>query len=100
MIVHAAMTISCGEQGVLSAYQDDEYVSHTRSRYSILPAISLSGVLYIDIIARSWNGEEFSRYLDALLDRMQPYPNPNSVLVMDNSSVHHFQGVREKVEAR
>ncbi|VDC02747.1 unnamed protein product [Peniophora sp. CBMAI 1063] len=71
-----------------------------KKRYSILPAISLSGVVYLDIIARSWNGEQFDRYLDALLDMMQPYPNPNSVLVMDNSSVHHFEGVRQKVEAR
>lgn len=69
-------------------------------RYSILPAISLSGVLYLDIIARSWNAEQFNSYLDVLLDRMQPYPNPNSVLVMDNSSVHHFEGIREKVESR
>lgn len=31
---------------------------------------------------------------------MNPYPQPNSVLVMDNAIVHHFDGIREMVEAR
>ncbi|KAJ7108312.1 hypothetical protein C8R44DRAFT_596825, partial [Mycena epipterygia] len=58
-------------------------------RYSILPAISLDGVLHIDIIARSWTAVEFRNYLDVLLDVMNPFPQDNSVLVMDNASVHH-----------
>jgi hypothetical protein len=31
---------------------------------------------------------------------MNPYPEPNSVLVMDNASTHHFDGIRDLVEAR
>ena len=31
---------------------------------------------------------------------MQPYPLPNSVLVMDNTIIHHFNGIQELVEAR
>ncbi|KAI0686018.1 hypothetical protein BC835DRAFT_1202141, partial [Cytidiella melzeri] len=69
-------------------------------RYSVLPAISLSGVVYLDIIARAWNAELFSRYVDNLLVMMNPYPAPNSVLVMDNVSLHHFAGIRAKVEER
>ena len=34
------------------------------------------------------------------MDNMQPYPNRNSVIIMDNASVHHFEGVQEFVEAR
>ena len=69
-------------------------------RYSILPAISLDGVLHLDILTRSWTGAEFERYLDVLLERMNPFPLPNSVLIMDNASTHHFEGIREFIEQR
>lgn len=62
-------------------------------RYSILPAISLDGVLHLDIIMRSWTAVEFENYLDVLLDIMNPFPGDNSVLVMDNASVLHFKGI-------
>ncbi|KAJ6571587.1 hypothetical protein B0H19DRAFT_914223, partial [Mycena capillaripes] len=58
-------------------------------RYSILPAICLDGLLHLDILTRSWTAVEFEHYLDILLDRMNPYPQDNSVLIMDNASVHH-----------
>ncbi|KAJ6479790.1 hypothetical protein C8R45DRAFT_795940, partial [Mycena sanguinolenta] len=32
-------------------------------RYSVLPAISLDGVLHLDIITRSWTAEEFEQYI-------------------------------------
>jgi hypothetical protein len=66
------------------------------SRYSILPAISLDGVLHLDIITRSWTAEQFRQYMD----QMNPYPLRNSVLIMDNASTHHFDGLREMVEGR
>ncbi len=69
-------------------------------RYSILPAISLDGILHLDILTRSWTAEEFESFVDILLDKMNPYPQKNSVLVLDNASVHHFEGLREMVEAR
>jgi len=69
-------------------------------RYSILPAISLDGVLHLDILRRSWTSLEFRAFVDVLLDSMNPYPQPNSVLVMDNAIQHHFDGLREMVEAR
>lgn len=72
----------------------------TLYRYSILPAICLDGVLYLDILTRSWTAAEFREYLDTLLDLMNPFPQDNSVLVMDNASVHHFDGIREMVEGR
>lgn len=70
------------------------------SRYSILPAISLDGVLHLDVITRSWTAEEFEQYIETLLDNMNPYPQRNSVIVMDNASTHHFDGIREIIEAR
>ncbi|RPD67716.1 hypothetical protein L226DRAFT_422876, partial [Lentinus tigrinus ALCF2SS1-7] len=64
----------------------------------ILPAISLEGVLYLDILTCSWTAEQFRKYVETLLTVMQPYPMPNSVLIMDNAIVHHFDGIRELVE--
>jgi hypothetical protein len=72
----------------------------TISRYSILPAISLDGVLHLDIMTRSWTSVEFRKYIDTLLDQMNPFPQRNSVLIMDNATTHHFEGLREMVEAR
>ncbi|KAI0266033.1 hypothetical protein BGY98DRAFT_926750, partial [Russula aff. rugulosa BPL654] len=66
----------------------------------ILPAISLDGVLHLDILTRSWTGIEFSAYINVLLDNMNPFPQRNSVIVMDNASAHHFEGLREMVAAR
>jgi hypothetical protein len=70
------------------------------SRYSVLPAISLDGVLHLDVITRSWTAEEFEQYIETLLDNMNQYPLRNSVIVMDNASTHHFDGIREIIEAR
>jgi hypothetical protein len=69
-------------------------------RYSILPAISLDGVLHLDILTSSWTAEEFHAYVEVLLTRMNPYPQPNSVLVCDNAIAHHFNGLCEMVEAQ
>ncbi|KAH9887619.1 hypothetical protein C8Q73DRAFT_656586, partial [Cubamyces lactineus] len=69
-------------------------------RYSILPAISLDGVLHLDILTHSWNATEFEKFIDVPLDNMNPWPQKNSVLVMNNASIHHFEGLRQIVESR
>jgi hypothetical protein len=63
-------------------------------RYSILLAISLDGVLHLDILMRSWTADEFRSFVNVLLDKMNPYPEKNSVLVLDNASAHHFNDLR------
>ena len=69
-------------------------------RYSILPAISLDGVLHLDILTRSWTADEFRPFVEVLLGRMNPYLQKNSVLVLDNASAHHFEDLCELVEGR
>ncbi|KAG2063699.1 hypothetical protein BDR04DRAFT_959368, partial [Suillus decipiens] len=54
----------------------------------VLPALSLSGILLVDIIEGSFTKRRFSQFIDALLDQMNPFPGPNSVVVMDNCSIH------------
>jgi len=48
----------------------------------------------------SFSGEEFRDFVEGVLDRMQPWPMPNSVLVMDNASIHKVPGIQEMVEQR
>jgi hypothetical protein len=69
-------------------------------RYSVLPALSLSGVLLVDIIEGSFTKRRFSKFIDALLDQMNPFPGPNSVIVMDNCSIHISALVQEMILER
>jgi hypothetical protein len=71
-----------------------------RCRYSILPALSLDGILHLEVLDHSFTGDEFCDFVEGVLDRMQPWPLPNSVLVLDNASIHKIPGLREMVEAR
>ncbi|KAJ2932941.1 hypothetical protein H1R20_g4170, partial [Candolleomyces eurysporus] len=69
-------------------------------RYSILPALSLDGILHPDVIPRSYTAEIFNGFIEGLLDNMNPFPAPNSVIVMDNASIHKSEDLRRMVEAR
>lgn len=70
------------------------------NRYSILPAISLDGVLHLEVLDHAYSGEDFASFIRGLLDQMQPWPLPNSVIVMDNASIHKVPGIREMIEER
>ncbi|KIK55722.1 hypothetical protein GYMLUDRAFT_175298 [Collybiopsis luxurians FD-317 M1] len=67
----------------------------TCTRYSILPAISLNGVLYLDILTCSWTSKLFKEFISALLDNINPFPQQNSVIIMNNASTCHCEGIRE-----
>lgn len=69
-------------------------------RYSVLPALSLGGLLWIGTTLGSFNGPLFIQFLDGLLAHMNPWPEKNSVLVMDNCAIHHIPGVKERCEQR
>jgi DDE superfamily endonuclease len=66
----------------------------------ILPALSLAGILHLEVLDHSFTGEEFTDFIESILDCMQPWPLPNSVLVMDNASIHKVAGIHEMVEER
>ncbi|KAJ3845770.1 hypothetical protein EV368DRAFT_7353, partial [Lentinula lateritia] len=69
----------CGER----ARKSDFFIR--KKQYSILPAISLSGVLYLDVYDHSVKAIDFNIFGNALLDQMNPFPGPNSVIVMHNA---------------
>ncbi|CAD6951500.1 unnamed protein product, partial [Tilletia caries] len=69
-------------------------------RLSCIAALSADGLFAPWAVRGSFNGDRFCSYLRTeLLPRMQPYPAPNSVLVLDNASFHRSSEVKELVES-
>jgi hypothetical protein len=62
--------------------------------------MSLAGILHLDVFPCAVNGEIFNTFIEGLLDVMSPFPGPNSVLVMDNASIHKTEGLAAMIEAR
>lgn len=54
--------------------------------------------MHLEVLDRSFTGEEFTDFVHGVLGQMNPWPLPNSVLVMDNASIHKAPGIREMVE--
>ncbi|KAF9236799.1 hypothetical protein BU15DRAFT_49606, partial [Melanogaster broomeanus] len=55
----------------------------------VLPALSLNGsIIHCETVEGSFCTEMFSQFIQGLLDEMQPYPAPNSIIVMDNCQIH------------
>lgn len=69
-------------------------------RYSVLPTISLDGILDIKIIKGSFDSDSFTRFIDGLLCHMSPFLGPNSVIVMDNCHTHKSDLVGKVIEER
>ncbi|KAF9228413.1 hypothetical protein BS17DRAFT_692210, partial [Gyrodon lividus] len=64
----------------------------------ILPAIFLDGVIHLEVINCSFTGDDFANFIHGVLNQMQPWPLPNSVLIMNNVCIHNVPGIREMVE--
>nr|CAG8519384.1 14370_t:CDS:2 [Entrophospora candida] len=59
-------------------------------RFTILPALTLEGYIALDIMEGNCTKERFQSFILAqILPLMNPYPQKNSVLVMDNAVIHH-----------
>ncbi|GBE83829.1 hypothetical protein SCP_0508860 [Sparassis crispa] len=69
-------------------------------RYSVLPALSLDGVLHVNIVEGSFNAITFRHFIHTLLDRMNPFPAPNSVILLDNASIHHSEETLDMIVER
>ena len=68
--------------------------------YSLLLALSLDGILCLNIIEGSFNAACFAQFIDGLLYVMNQFPGPNSVIIMDNCSIHKDQTIIEMIEER
>ena len=71
------------------------------SRYSVLPALSLEeGVLHCAIVEGAFDTASFYTFIEHTLDHMQPFPAPNSVIVMDNCCIHKHPDIQNLIESR
>jgi transposase len=68
---------------------------HRDQRYQILPAYTQNGILFSRVFQGSTDSEVFEDYIEQLLPHCGRWPEPASVLVMDNASFHRTEGVEE-----
>jgi DDE superfamily endonuclease len=62
---------------------------HRDSRFQILPPYTQDGILHSRVYQGSTDTELFEDYLEELLPRCGRWPEPYSVLIMDNASFHY-----------
>ena len=60
--------------------------------------MSLNGILHLAIQDGPYTAHQFNSFVEALLDEMYPFPQPNLVVVMDNASIHKSLELRQMVE--
>lgn len=75
-------------------------VENVKYRYSILPALSLDGILHLDVQEYSHTSVDFNHFISALLDNMNPFPQKNSVIMIDNANTHKSVLLHEMIEQR
>ena len=82
------------------ATEPREIAHSCANSFSVLPAISIEGILTVLIIEGSFNTALYLEFIELCIAKMNPFPEDNSVLVMDNCPIHMNARVREMVEAR
>jgi hypothetical protein len=68
---------------------------HRGQRYQILPAYSQDGILLARVFKGSTDGDVFEDFLERLLPHCGRWPEPKSVLVIDNASFHRTERVEQ-----
>ena len=62
--------------------------------------MSLDGILHLAIQDCPYTAVHFNSFIEALLENMNPFPLPNSVIIMDNASIHKSPELQEMIEDR
>lgn len=62
---------------------------HRDQRYQILPAYAQDGIVLSRVFRDSTDASVFEDFIEQLLQHCGRWPEPKSVLVMDNASFHH-----------
>jgi transposase len=68
---------------------------HRERRYQILPAYAQDGIVLSRIFQGSTDSSVFEDFIEQLLAHCGRWPEPKSVLVMDNASFHHSERVAQ-----
>jgi transposase len=64
-------------------------------RYQILPAYALDGIILARVFQGSTDSAVFEDFIGQLLPLCGKWPEPKSVLVMDNASIHHTERITQ-----
>ncbi|CAG8676982.1 10566_t:CDS:2, partial [Ambispora leptoticha] len=69
-------------------------------RYTLLPALTLDGIIAVDIMEGSCSKIRFKEFvISQVLPQMNSYPHARSVLVLDNARIHHDDRLLEYLDA-
>ncbi|KAJ5142504.1 uncharacterized protein N7515_001291 [Penicillium bovifimosum] len=68
---------------------------HRDERYQILPAYAQDGILMTRVFRGSTDAAVFEDFVAELLCHCGRWPEPKSVLVMDNASFHHSERISQ-----
>lgn len=68
---------------------------HRDRRYQILPAYTQDGILLSRVFQGSTDSAVFEDFIEQLLQHCGRWPEPKSVLIMDNASFHHTDWIKE-----
>ena len=69
-------------------------------RFSVLPTISLDSMINYMIVEGAFNTELFTTFIERLLDKMNPFPSLQSVLIIDNCLIHKVSEIHKLIEFR
>ena len=67
---------------------------HRGQRFQILPAYAQDGIMMSRIFKGSTDAAFFESFIEQLLQHCGRWPEPKSVLVMDNASFHHSDRIK------
>lgn len=62
--------------------------------------MSHTGIIYAKVVEGSFTASKFYDFIEVLLLRMQQFPAPNSVVVMDNARIHKDPRVLDLITSR
>jgi transposase len=68
---------------------------HRGRRYQILPAYSQDGILLSRVFQGTTEGDIFEDFIEQLLPHCGRWPEPKSVIVMDNASFHRTEKIEQ-----
>jgi transposase len=68
---------------------------HRGCRYQILPAYAQDGIVLSRVFQGSTDSSVFEDFIEQLLEHCGRWPEPKSVLVMDNAFFHHSERVAQ-----
>jgi transposase len=68
---------------------------HRGNRYQILPAYTQDGVLLSRVFQGTTDSALYNDFIEQLLQHCGRWPDPKSVLIMDNASFHHSDRIKQ-----